>query len=70
MAKFNLKKTIGLIGAAVAAAGGVFLAEKAGECTSGEKNALPTLEPIDQKAEPKATEPDGESETKSEETEG
>lgn len=69
MAKFNLKKTIGLIGAAVAAAGGVFLAEKAGECTSGE-NALPTLEPIDQKAEPKTTEPDGESETKSEETEG
>ena len=63
--KFNLKKTIGLIGAAVAAAGGVFLAEKAGECTSGE-NALPTLEPIDQKAEPETKEPDGNSKTESE----
>lgn len=69
--KFNLKKTIGLIGAAVAAAGGVFLAEKAGECTTSGENALPTLEPINEaKTEPKATEPDGESETKSEETEG
>lgn len=68
--KFNLKKAIGLVGAAVAAAGGVFLAEKAGECTSGE-NALPTLEPINEaKTEPEAKEPDGESETKSEETEG
>lgn len=67
--KFNFKKTIGLIGAAVAAAGGVFLAEKAGECTTPGENALPTLEPIDEaKTEPKA-EPDGESETKSEETE-
>lgn len=68
--KFNLKKAIGLVGAAVAAAGGVFLAEKAGECTTPGENALPTLEPIDEaKTEPEAKEPDGESETKSEETE-
>ena len=41
MKKLNIKKVIGLIGAAAAAAGSVFLAEKAGENTFP-----PTLEPL------------------------
>lgn len=66
--KVNIKKGIGLVGAAIAAAAGVFLAEKAGEATESAGGV--TLEPIDQqpKEDPK-TEDTGESKTESEETE-
>ena len=67
--KVNIKKGIGLVGAAIAAAAGVFLAEKAGEATESAGGV--TLEPIDQapKTEDPKTEDTGESKTESEETE-
>lgn len=51
MKKLNIKKVIGLIGAAAAAAGSVILAERAGENTFP-----PTLEPLGGETEKKETE--------------
>lgn len=50
MKKLNVKKIIGIIGAAAAAAGSVILAEKAGENTFP-----PTLEPLGGETEKKET---------------